>query len=158
MFFSKRYDQASIAFDRAGLPREVAVCGAYILREKARSQPSTAGAPRENAFVEAAIAFDACAQAAPPKLEDEIRAYYRNAGECFLEGRQLKKAGKSFVNAGEYTLAAHAYRKGGHFDEMVDVLRLHENSIDSKVVRRLTQVARMFYFKVSIGPHGGGAY
>lgn len=157
MFFSKRYDQASIAFQRAGLPREVDVCDAYLLREKARSQPSTAGAPREKAFVDAAMAFDACAQAAPPKLEDERRAYYRNAGECFLEGHKPNKAGKSFVKAEEYTLAAHAYRKGGDFDEMVEVLRLYENSIDSKVVRRLTQVARMFYFKVSIAPHSGDA-
>lgn len=158
MFFSKRYAQASIAFERAKRPREAAVCDAYLQREKARSQPSTSGTSRENAFIEAAVAFDTCAQAAPPKLEDERRAYYRNAGECFLEGHKLDRAGKSYVKAEEYTMAARAYRKGGHFDEMVEVLRLYGNSIDSKVVRHLTQVARMFYFQVSKGPHEGNAY
>ena len=158
LFFSKRYEQASTAFQRAGRPREAAVCDAYHLREKARSQPSTAGTPREKAFIEAAEAFNTSAQTTPPKLEDERRAYYRNAGECFSEGRKLNEAGNSYVKAEEYTLAARAYRKGGHFDEMVEVLRLYGNSIDGKVVRRLTQVARMFYFKVSIGPHKGGSH
>jgi hypothetical protein len=157
MFFSKRYDQASVAFQRAERPREAAVCDAYLLREKARSQSSTASAPRDKAFIEAAMAFNACGQAAPPKLEDERRAYYKNAGECFSEGRKLDEAGKSYVKAGEYTLAVRVYRKGGHFDEMVEVLRLYKNSIDSNVVRRLTQVAQMFYFKVSRGPHEGDA-
>ncbi|KAF9647525.1 hypothetical protein BDM02DRAFT_3187952 [Thelephora ganbajun] len=147
MFFSKRYAQASIAFQRAKRPREAAVCDAYLLREKARSHPSTAGAPREKVFIEAAMAFNACAQVAPLKLEDERQAYYRNAGECFSEGRKWDEAGKNYVKAEEYTSAARAYRKGGHFDEMVEVLRLYGNSIDSEVVRHLTQVARMFYFK-----------
>ena len=159
MFHSKRYAQASIAFQRAGCPHEVAVCDAYVLREKAQSQPSTAGAPRERAFIEAATAFNTCARTAPPELVDEdIRTYYKIAGECFSDGHKLDEAGKSFVEAGEYTLAAGVYRKGGHFDEMVEVLRLHGSSIDSSVVRRLTEVARMFYFKASRGLHEGDAY
>ena len=157
MFFNKRYDQASVAFQRAGHPREAAVCDAYLLREKARSQPSTAGAPTEKAFIEAAVAFNACAQAAPPEFEDERRSYYKNAGECFSEGRKLSEAGNSYVKAEEYALAVLVYRKGGHFDEMVEVLQLHGNSIDSDLVRRLTQVARMFYFKVSRRTHEGDA-
>ena len=158
MFFSKRYAQASVAFQRARHFREAAVCDTYLLREKARSQPSTAGAPREKAFIEAAMAFNACAEAAPPELEDERRSYYKNAGECFSEGRKLSEAGKSYMNAEEYTLAARVYRKGGHFDEMVEVLRLHGDSIDGDLVHSLTQVARMFYFKVSRSPYEGDAY
>jgi len=157
LFLRKRYDQASIAFQRADCPHEAAVCGAYSLREKARSQPSGAGVPREKVFVEAAVAFNNCAQASPLEWEDERRAYYKNAGECFSEGRRLGEAGKSYVKAEEYTLAARVYRRGGHFDEMVEVLRLHESSIDNNLVCNLTQVARMFYFKVSTGPHEGDA-
>ena len=149
MFFSKRYDEASTAFRNAKRPREAAVCDAYLQREKARSQPNVVGSRREKAFIDAATAFNLCAQAAPPKLDEERRVYYKNAGQCFSEGRKLDEAGNSYVKAEEYTLAAHAYRKGGHFDEMVDVLRLYGNSIDGEVVRRLTQVAQMFYFKVS---------
>ena len=148
MFFSKRYAQASVAFQNAKRPREAAICDAYQLREKARSQPTTPGLQREKAFIEAAAAFNGCAQEAPPKLEEEKRVYYKNAGQCFSEGRKLDEAGRCYVKAEEYTLAANAFRKGGHFDEMVEVLRLHRDSIDDKDVRRLTQVARMFYFKV----------
>jgi hypothetical protein len=149
LFFSKRYAQASLTFQSADRPLEAAVCDAYRLREKARSQPNTEGASREKAFIKAAMAFNTCAQAAPLKWEDERRAYYRNAGECFSEGRKFDEAGNNFVKAEEYTLAACVYRKGGNFDEMVEVLRLHGNSIDSNLVRSLTQVACMFYFKVS---------
>jgi hypothetical protein len=158
MFFSKRYAQASIAFQNAELPREAAVCDAYLLREKARSQPNTAGVRREKAFIEAATAFNICAQEAPPKLEGERKAYYKNAGDCFLEGRKLDEAGKSYVKAEKYTLAARAYRKGGCFDEMVEVLQLHGKLIDNEEVHRLTQVAQMFYFKVSINPNEGELY
>ena len=158
LFLSKRYAQASIAFQRAECPHEAAVCEAHLLREEARSQPNTAGVPRERAFIEAAVAFNSCAQSAPLELEDERRTYYRNAGDCFSEGRRLGEAGKSYVEAEEYALAARVYRKGGLFDEMVEVLRLHRNSIDRDLVRSLTQVARMFYFKVSSGPHGNDAY
>jgi hypothetical protein len=154
MFFSKRYDEASVAFQRAKRPHEAAICDAYLLREKARSLSTTTGTHRENAFVKAAIAFTTCAQATPQKLEEERRAYYKNAGECFAEGRKLNDAGESYVNAGEYTLAAQTYRKGGHFDEMVEVLRQYEDSIESKAVCRLTQVAQMYYFKVSMGASG----
>lgn len=155
MFFSKRYFQASTAFNNAKRPREAAVCDAYLLREKARSQPNTAAVQRESAFVEAAMAFNASAQATPPKLEEERQAYYKNAGDCFSEGRKQDEAGKCYVKAGKYTLAARAYRKGGHFDEMVEVLQLYGESIDSVEVRRLTQVAQMFYFKVSVSPDEG---
>lgn len=158
LFLSKRYAQASIAFQRADCPHEASVCDAYLLREKARSQPTTAGAPRETAFIEAAVAFNSCAQTTPLEWEDERRIYYRNAGEYFSEGRKLGEAGKCYVKAEEYTLAARVYRKGGHFDEMVEVLRLHGDSIDTNLVRSLTQVARMFYFKVSTVPQKGDAY
>lgn len=152
MFFSKRYAQASIAFQNAKRPREAAVCDAYQLREKARSQPATAGVQRDKAFIEAAMAFSTCGQSAPLKLEEERKVYYKNAGDCFSEGRKLDEAGKSYVKAEKYTLAVWAYRKGGHFDEMVEVLQLYGKSIDSEDVHRLTQVAQMFYFKVRISP------
>lgn len=155
MFFSKRYSQASTAFRNAKRPREAAVCDAYLLREKARSQPSTAAVQREKAFIDAGVAFNTCAQAAPQKLAEERKAYYKNAGDCFSEGRKLREAGKSYVNAEKYTLAARAYRKGGHFDELVEVLQQHGKSIKSEEVHRMTEVARMFYFKVSVDSDEG---
>ena len=90
------------------------------------------GSQRRKAFTEAARAFNECAQAAPPELEEEKKVYYKNAGQCFSEGHKLDEAGECYVKAEEYTLAANTFRKGGHFDEMVEVLRLHGSSIDDK--------------------------
>lgn len=95
MFRNKRYAHALIAFRRAACPRGVAVCGAYLLREKARSQ---SGAPREKTFIEAAEAFNTCAQEAQTLEnedgdEDERRLYYTIAGDCFSEGDLLRSRG-----------------------------------------------------------------
>src|SRR5579872_7526098 len=93
MFLNKRYAQASVAFMRAGRDREAAICNAYLLREKARLVSTTSISARTKTFVAAASAFITCAQDSPSKQVNERLAYYRNAGECYLEARHLKDAG-----------------------------------------------------------------
>lgn len=75
-------------------------------------------------------------------------AYYANAGECFVQGRRLEEAGGCFVHAEQYSKAARAYREGGHFDEMVEVLKGHGDQIEADLLAQLTKVAQMNYFKV----------
>jgi tetratricopeptide (TPR) repeat protein len=110
LFRSKRYLQAMHCFDRAGLPREMAVAEAYLHRENARTL--TGGTKqlegeRARAFVVAADEFVRCAQEAV----NEKQAYYRAAGECYAQANQHKAAGKAFLDATEYTLSARHYRK-----------------------------------------------
>ena len=154
MFLNKRYAQASVAFLRAGRNREVAICNSYLLREKARSTSTTSNAVRIQAFVTAANAFVACARDSPPKQVNERLAYYRIAGECYSEARDLKKAGDNYRMAEKYVAAARAYLEGGYFDEMVVVIMQHGKALDSGLLERLTRVAQMCYFKVhfSSGP------
>ena len=148
MFLNKRYAQASVAFLRAGRNREAAICDAYLLREKARSISTTANAARIQAFITTAKAFITCAQDSPSKQVNERLAYYGIAGECYSEARDLKNAGDSYRMAKQYAAAARTYREGGYFDEMVEVITLHAEALDSGLLERLTKVAQMYYFKV----------
>ena len=52
--------------------------------------------------------------------------------------------------AERYDAAARAYREGGYFGEVAEVITLHGKSFrDSDLLERLTKVAQMYYFKVS---------
>jgi len=148
MFSNKRYGQASVAFWRAGKNREAAICDAYLLREKARSISTAASGARIQAFVTAANAFTSCARSSSSEQVDERLAYYGTAGECYLEARDLKNAGGSYTMAQQYTTAARTYREGGYFDEMVEVITQHGDTLDSDLLERLTMAAQMHYFKV----------
>jgi hypothetical protein len=148
MFLNKHYPQASVAFLRAGRTREAAICDAYSLREKARSISTTAGAARIKAFIVTAKAFFARAQDSPSKQVNERLAYYGIAGECYSEARDLKGVGDSYRMAERYDGAACAYREGGYFDEMAEVIIQHGNALDSRLLERLRIVAQMYYFKV----------
>jgi len=149
MFLNKRYEQASVAFLRAGEDREAAICNAYFLREKARLISTTAHVVRVQAFITAAKAFVACAQDSPSKQRvNEHLAYHGAAGECYLEARDQKNAGKNYLIAEQYGAAARAYLEGEYFDKMVEVITQHEKAIDSGLLRRLTMAAQMHYAKV----------
>jgi len=148
MFSNKRYEQASVAFQRAGRNREAAICDAYLLREKARLVSTTTSAARIRAFTTAADAFITCARDSPSKQVKERLACYKAAGECYSEARKLKKSGDNYQLAEDYAAAARTYREGGYFDEMVEVITQHGNTLESGLVERLKMAAQLHYFKV----------
>lgn len=148
MFFSKRYAQAAVAFQRAGRKREATICDAYHRREKARSISTAASVDRTRAFIAVADAFIACAQGSPSKRVNERLAYYRNAGECYLEARDFKNAGHHYEAAEKYPAAACAYQEGGYFHEMKVVVTRHRKDLDSTFLARSTIPARIYYFEV----------
>ena len=97
----------------------------------------------------AAKAFITCARDSPSKQVNERLAYYGAAGECYSETHDLKNAGGSYQLAGQYAPAACAYREGGYFDEMVEVITQHGTTLDSGLLERLTMDAQIHYFKVN---------
>jgi tetratricopeptide (TPR) repeat protein len=142
LFRSKRYFQAIHCFERAGMPREMAIAEAYLLRETARALPGGSkilDVARATAFSRAAVAFIACAEAAT----DEKTTYYRRAGECYVQAGQNFEAGHAFLNSKDYTDSARHYRKAQHFDEAVDVVQRHE--VDASFKETLIDVARLYY-------------
>ena len=148
MFANKHYAQAKLAFQQAGKVQKAAICDAFLFRENARLVSNNLVKERENAFMKAGEAFSSCADKSQPNEEDERLMYYANATECFHQGHKFKEAGDCFMHAEQYSKAACAYREGGHFDEMVEVLEGHKDKIEAKVLAQLTRVAKMNYFKV----------
>ena len=149
MFANKHYAQAMVAFNKAGETRQANICYAYLLREDARAVPNDQVRGRIDAFNRAGEAFSTCANE-PQSKRGERLTYSTNAGECFIQGHRFKEAGHCFMDVEKYSQAACAYRKGGHFDEMVEVLEGHADKIEAKLLAQLKKVAKMNYFKVGI--------
>lgn len=149
LFQRKQYLQAMECFERAGLHREVDVCRAYSLRERAQSVPISSqkngDALAKAAFVAAAEAFITCAEAASKDMER--RGYFRIAGECYIKNDDNSRAAELFLRAKEYTLAAQHYRKAGLFDVAVEVIQTHREDIPPDVVESIVDVARLVYFR-----------
>ncbi|KAJ7836348.1 hypothetical protein B0H14DRAFT_2794293 [Mycena olivaceomarginata] len=145
LFANKRYRQSKHCFERALLPRQAAMAGAYYLRAEARKCPAggnrQAIQARKTAFLEAATAFLDCAK------EDRTVAYFRIAAECFEDGGEDLQAAHTYLEAREYTRSTELYRKLGNFDEAVDIVKNHKEEIRPEVVANVTNVARLFYFK-----------
>lgn len=149
MFKNGRYAQAKVAFRRAGQVREVKICDAFFLREKARLISTTADEARTQAFLDAANAFFARAQDAPSERVNERQICFSAAVECYLEARDLRKAGDIHRMVKQYRAAALCYKEGECIDEMVEVITQYESAFDSDHHKTLMKFARMHYFKVS---------
>ncbi|KAJ6519176.1 hypothetical protein C8R45DRAFT_1204389 [Mycena sanguinolenta] len=145
LFANKRYRQSKHCFERALLPQQAAMAGAYYLRAEARkaSTATTRQAiqDRKTAFLEAAKAFADCAKG------DGTLTYFRIAAECFEEAGEELQAAEIYLMAQEYTRSTELYRKLGRFDEAVDIVQSHREKIRPEVVDNVTNVARLFYFK-----------
>lgn len=109
---------------------------------------TTASTARAQAFITAANAFITCAQGSPSTQANERLAYYRTAGECYLEANDLKSAGDNYRMAEQYDVAARTYRDGGYFDEMTKLITRYKDALNSGLLERLKMIARMYYFKV----------
>lgn len=128
--------------------RQRDIANAYLHREIALRTPSsrtTVSNARRQAFLEAAEAYSACAGATP--LARERLAYYRNAALCFTEALEIKRAGKAYILAEEYTKAAQAFRQGGYFDEAVDTIHTYDTQIRSVDANKILDVAKIHYCK-----------
>lgn len=144
LFDHKKYPQAMHCFARASLPRMVAICKAFHLREVACAKVGVVPLKaQQDAFHTAADAFTASGDDAPPG-KDKIR-YYHHAAECYVRAGDNRKAATRFLSAQEYDLAARCFRKAGRFDDTLRVLRKHSGQIPSESLEELYTVCRLFY-------------
>ncbi|KAF8139771.1 hypothetical protein EV363DRAFT_1497668, partial [Boletus edulis] len=142
LFKHKKYPQAMHCFARALLPRMVAICEAFHLRELARAKVGVAPPKaQQDAFLTAADAFVESAEDAPPG--NAKFQYYRNAAECYVRAGDDRKAADAYLDAKEYDLAARRYRKVGLFDETLEILHKHSRKMESS--EELYTVCRLFY-------------
>ncbi|GJE94213.1 hypothetical protein PsYK624_103810 [Phanerochaete sordida] len=148
LFDNRRYLQAVRCYDRAGMPRQKDVAYAYHLRERARGTEKTRRTTdnaRILAFVDAAEAFAKSASVASAARERV--AYYRIAAECFVEADDHRRAAEAYLRAEDFTKAAQHYRKAGLFDEAVNVVQNHRQSIPEKFADTIIDVAKLHYIK-----------
>lgn len=140
------------AYERAGLLREAKIAHTHYLRDVAmRIQLANKkdSLLRREALCAAASSFLQCAETSMP---DERTPFIRNAGKLFKEAAECaglpedyRKAAEAYHAIEEYDVSALLYRKGGMFDEAVDLVRTQ--SIDGDLARGITDVARIFYFR-----------
>ncbi|KAG6859929.1 hypothetical protein C0995_001823 [Termitomyces sp. Mi166 len=147
LFERKKYFQAKHCYERASMPREMAIANAYYLREEAWKIPSGDSRhlkeQRHRGFITAAEAFLGCAQGAGKNRT----VYFRCAAECFALTTEKLRAAKMYLEAHEYDAAAKLFRRLGYFDEAVDVIKNYKQSMQSDTVQNIKEVARLFYFR-----------
>jgi hypothetical protein len=130
-------------YERASMPREMAIAHSYLMRETARNMSGGSKlqeSERAQAFAQAADAFYKCAE--NEKGEDQ-KTYFRIAGKCYAEANENFNAGTSFYAASEYTHSARYYRKGDFFDEAVKVVQSH--AVEPAYATTLIDIAKLYY-------------
>ena len=146
LFWSRIFSQSMHSLEQAELQREVGTANAYHLRERARSLESGslyASTKSALAYTHAGDAFLKCADAG----ENDVRSYYRLACDCYSHADDVKQAAQAYLSAAEYALAAQQYQKGELFDEAIDLIRSHRESIEPGLANTLTDSARVFYLR-----------
>jgi hypothetical protein len=132
------------AFQKAHMLRELAISRAYYLREQARNMiggSRIVHAAQRAAFSDAAIAFAGCAREA----SSEQLTYFRIAGQCYADAEDDAEAGRAYLQAELFTLAAHHFMNAGMFDEAIYVVRNHEVAPD--LAKKVINVAKFHYSK-----------
>ena len=146
MFRRGRYEQASVAFRRAGREKKARICDAYVMQEKTALTSTTTSAARIQAFAAAAEDFVDCALNSPSKVER--LTCYEAAGDCYKEAQDLKRAANSYQEGERYDKAALAYQEGECVDDMVETITQHKGTFTKSLHERLTKFAQIHYFKV----------
>lgn len=143
LFERKQYTQARSCFERAGLPREMAIAHAYVLREHASRLPTgkpgnSAEATRRDAFVQAADAFLSCSS-------KQSLVYFRRAGECFEAAEKYLRAAEVYYQGESYTESVLLYRRLGNFDEAIAIVVDKNGKVRPEVADDTKSAAKLFY-------------
>ena len=122
LFDHKNYSQASRAFERAKMPRQRDIAGAYYLREMARrtsrtNSTSTSLGPKEQAFLIAAQAFCLFAELS--------RSQKEKFGPGTLLVRQQQVVVKQTIE--DSSQAIEGYKMVEHLKDSVGAEQLHSN-------------------------------
>ena len=146
LFDRGRFEQAVYCFERAHLPRELQIAKAFQLREEAKSilQP----VEQRNAFILAAEAFTQCTEEGIRKLERN--RYYRCAAKCYALAGDIHKAVDLYITLEDFASAAREYQKSNCFDDLVRLLKRHEEEIGKWYRDQLFEACVRHYYDSKI--------
>ncbi|CAG8840929.1 28225_t:CDS:2, partial [Racocetra persica] len=137
-FFERRqYEQAIFCFEKGENEEGRKLANAYLLRQVARDSihDSDNDIIKSN-FIAAAKSFKKCSrpiQAASCYQDIEMHkeagdVYYEwnifeSAGNCYVKCKEWKKAGECYEKSKKYVEAVIAYKNGGYYDIVVDLMQ-----------------------------------
>jgi hypothetical protein len=122
-----------------------AVAAAYQSQEVARDIPESQTKYRREAFVNAAGAFEHCAEMA--KSSEEKSTYYAAAARCYAENKSHQDVVRTFKLANKFTEAASYCFDNDLLDKAVSIIKTHKAGVDSQTRDRITEVARLSYLE-----------
>jgi hemerythrin len=134
-----------MAFDNAGDTYMAAVATAYQSREVARDIPETEKRRRKEAFVNAAMKFEHCAETTRSDEEESI--HYAAAARCYAEIKCHQDVVRAFKLANMFKEAASYSFDHNLLDIAVSIIKEHEAGIDSQTTDCIKEVARLSYLE-----------
>jgi DNA repair ATPase RecN len=144
LFDHENYREAAFAFRRARLTQQERVAKAYQRRKEA--EDTITKPERKQSFKAAAKSFLDCAKTAPEM--GDFKAFHGIAGLCSCQAEEYAEAAAAYVVAEEYDVALQMCRKGGLFDQGVEVIKNYERDIKDKAgLDSFKDLAKLFYLK-----------
>jgi hypothetical protein len=141
----KEFEEAIFAFDNAGDDYMAAVAAAYQSQEVARDIPGSQTKRRREAFVNAASAFEQCAEMT--KRAKKKRTHYTAAARCYAEIQRHRDVVRAFKLGNMFTKAASYCFEHNLLDTAVSIIKKHEAEVDSQITDCIKEVARLSYLE-----------
>lgn len=139
------FEEAILAFDNAGDVYMRAVAAAYQSQEVARDVPESQTRRRREAFMNAASAFEYCAEMA--KSAEELGDHYGAAARCYAEIECHQDAVRAFKLASMFTEAASYCFDHNLLDTAVSIIKKYEAEVNSQTKDCIREVARLSYLE-----------
>jgi hypothetical protein len=141
----REFEEAILAFDNAGDDYMRAVAAAYQSREVARDVPESQTRRRREAFMNAATAFEYCAEMT--KSAEELSNHYGAAARCYAEIKYHQDAVRAFKLASMFTEAASYCFDHNLLDTAVSIIKKYDAQVNSQTKDCIKEVARLSYLE-----------
>ena len=141
----REFEEAILAFDNAGDAYMRAVAAAYQSREVARDVPESQTRRRREAFMNAAGAFEYCAEMT--NCTEELRNHYRAAALCYAEIKYHQDVVRAFKLASMFTEAASYCFEHNLLDTAVSIIKKYDAEVKSETKDCIKEVARLSYLE-----------
>jgi hypothetical protein len=141
----REFEEATMAFENAGNVYMAAIGAANQSRETAHDIPEIETRRRREAFVNAANAFEHCAEMA--KNAEEESARYAEAAQCYVEINYHQDVVRAFKPAKMFTEGASYCSEHNLLNTGEPIAKKHEAEVDSQSIDHIKEVARLSYLE-----------
>ncbi|VDB86803.1 unnamed protein product [Peniophora sp. CBMAI 1063] len=147
LFTRRNYEEAALAFERAGDERRARLSEAFLAKKSAGSNPG--GRRRREAYEAAASRLLVCA--AEASIENEIKGIFGAVADCYVELNDHERAAGAFEQAHLWSKAADHYFKAKALDKAVALVKEDKArmraEIDGRVRNKIVETAKCAYLE-----------